>query len=194
MPDVTMIGKVIIGQNAVIQPGVTLGSREDGTLAIGANAIIRSGTVIYSDVTIGDNLKTGHNALIRENTLIGDDTLVGTNVVIDGNVTIGSNVSLQTNAYVTSFTAIEDKVFMGPCSVTTNDKYMLQGASLAGPTIKQGARIGANAVILPGVTIGENAIIGAGAVVTRDVPHGATVVGCPARGVNDNYTKERNQP
>ena len=41
--------------------------------------------------------------------------------------------------------------------------------------------IGGGAIILPGVTVGDEAIIGAGSVVTRDVPHGATVVGNPAR-------------
>ncbi len=181
MPEIIKTGQVIIAQGAVIQPGVTLGSRHDGRLLIGKNACIRSGTIIYSDVVIGDGFKTGHNVLIRENTTIGDNTLAGTNVVIDGRCTIGSNVSLQTNAYVTAYTTIEDNVFMGPCSVTTNDKYMQTGAQLAGATLKKGARIGANAVILPGVTIGENAVVGSGAVVTRNVEAGRTVAGNPAR-------------
>ncbi|MBN1369185.1 MAG: N-acetyltransferase [Dehalococcoidaceae bacterium] len=195
MPDITRVGKVIIGEDAVIQPGVTLGSRDNGTLTIGAGAVIRSGAVIYSDVVIGNNLKTGHNILIRENTRIGSDSLVGTNVVIDGNVNIGSRVSLQTNAYVTAYSVLEDNVFMGPCSVTTNDKYMQARAALKGVHIKKGARIGANAVILPGLIIGENAVVGAGAVVTRDVAAGATVVGCPARTADPNTGKgEGKQP
>ena len=51
---------------------------------IGKNPLIRSNTVIYNDVTIGDNLRTGHNVLIREKTTIGDDVLIGTNTVIEG--------------------------------------------------------------------------------------------------------------
>jgi len=47
--------------------------------------------------------------------------------------------------------------------------------------IKKGARIGANAVILPGVVVGEGAVVGAGSVVTRDVGDGETVAGNPAR-------------
>jgi len=155
MPDIVKTGQVIIGKGSVIQPGVILGSREDGRLVIGNNACIRSGTIIYSDVIIGDNFKTGHNVLILENTAIGNNTLAGTNVVIDGHCTIGSNVSLQTNAYVTAHTQVEDNVFMGPCSVTTNDKYMCSGAELKGATLRKGARIGANAVILPGIIVGE---------------------------------------
>ena len=43
--------------------------------------------------------------------------------------------------------------------------------------------IGGGAIILPGITIGDDAVIGAGSVVTRDVAHGATVVGNPARRI-----------
>ncbi len=52
---------------------------------------------------------------------------------------------------------------------------------LVGPTIRRGARIGANATILPEIEVGEDAVVGAGAVVTRDVAPGDVVVGNPAR-------------
>ena len=58
---------------------------------------------------------------------------------------------------------------IGPWVVTTNDKYMVVGAKLVGPIIKNGASIGANSTILPGVVIGEGAVIGSGSVVTKDV-------------------------
>jgi acetyltransferase-like isoleucine patch superfamily enzyme len=126
-------------------------------------------------------LRTGHGVLIRENSEIGDNVLIGTNSVIDGNCKLGNNISVQTGAYITRHTTIEDDVFIGPRVVTTNDKYMVYGAKLIGPTIKKGAKIGANAIILPGVVIGEGAIVGSGSVVTKDVPAGATVAGNPAR-------------
>ena len=174
-------GRVTIGEGATVQENVTLGSAEDGVLTIGMNSIIRSGTVIYSAVQIGDNFRTGHNVLIRENTRIGDNVLVGTNSVVDGDCQIGSKVSIQTGVYVTRYTTIEDGVFLGPCCVTTNDKYMKYGAVLKGPVIKRGVRIGANSTIMPGITVGENAVVGAGAVVTRDVKPNAIVAGVPAR-------------
>jgi len=178
---VVMHGQVHIGAGSVVDDGVVLGHRDDGRLTIGDNARIRSGTVIYSDVSIGRGLKTGHNVLIREESQIGDDVLVGTNTVVDGHCLIGNRVVMQTDVYVTAFTTVEDGVFLGPCSVTTNDKYMEYGAKLSGPTIKREARVGANATILPGITIGEKAVVGSGAVVTKDVPDGAVVVGNPAR-------------
>jgi acetyltransferase-like isoleucine patch superfamily enzyme len=179
--NVSKLGNVILGVNCLIQDNVTLGNSESGLLFIGDNALIRSGSIIYSNVKIGNGLKTGHNVLVRENSKIGHNVLIGTNSVLDGNCSIGNNVSVQTDAYITAYTTIEDDVFIGPRAVTTNDKYMYYGAKLIGPTIKRGARIGANSTILPGVVIGEGAVVGAGAVVTRDVPAGATVVGNPAR-------------
>ncbi len=184
MPDgVVRRGKIILGENAVIDHNVTLGHRDDGVLVIGDNARIRSGTVIYSDVKIGANFRTGHNVLIRENTEIGDHVLVGTNSVLDGTCKIGNDVSIQTNVYVTINTTLEDSVFMGPNSVTTNDKYMLAGARLVGPTVKKGARIGANATILPGITVGEGAVIGSGTVVTKNVPPNSVIAGNPGREI-----------
>ena len=176
-------GEVSLGKGSVVEDNVILGHREDGVVNIGDNCLIRSGTVVYSDVKIGRNFKTGHNVLIREQVEIGDDVLVGTNSVVDGNCRIGNNVSVQTNAYITAYTVIEDDVFIGPCSVTSNDKYMRVGAELKGSIIKKGARIGANSTILPGIVIGEGAVVGAGAVVTKNVKSGSTVIGNPAKGI-----------
>lgn len=45
--------------------------------------------------------------------------------------------------------------------------------------------IGTKAAILEGRKVGNNAIVGGGAIVTKDVPDGITVVGIPARNIND---------
>jgi acetyltransferase-like isoleucine patch superfamily enzyme len=87
---------------------------------------------------------------------------------------------MQTGAYITAFTTVEDNVFIGPWVVTANDKYMVPRAKLMGPTIKKGARIGANSTILPGVVIGEGAVEGSGSVVTKEVAP-VNIVGNPAR-------------
>jgi len=185
-----LYGKVRIGEGSTIQDNVILGSAEEGELSIGKASIIRSGAVIYSGVKIGNNFRSGHNILIRENSEIGDNVLVGTNSVIDGDCKIRSNVSIQTGVYITRYTTIEDNVFLGPCCVMTNDKYMKYGAVLKGPVIKQGASIGANSTIMPGITIGEGAIVAAGSVVTKDVPPYKVVMGVPARVVKDAPTEE----
>jgi len=178
----------IIGEGTQIFEPVTIGfpSRENigktgfpGS-TIGRHSVIRSGTIIYCDVIIGDTFQSGHNTLIREKTRIGDRTAIGSATVIDGNTIIGNGVSLQSMVYIPTNTTIGDSVFIGPNAVLTNDRYPPSG-SLEGPVIKTGAAIGANATILPGVCIGEGAFVAAGSVVTRDVPDHMMAIGTPAR-------------
>ena len=49
------------------------------------------------------------------------------------------------------------------------------------PTIEDNVSIGAGAKVIGGLTVGEGARIGANAVVVRSIPAGATAVGVPAR-------------
>lgn len=138
---------------------------------LGKNALIRSNSIIYNDVKIGDNFKTGHGVTIREHSTIGNNVLIGTNTVIEGYCSIGNNVSIQSNVYIPSNTIIEDYVFIGPCACFTNDKYPIRvDFDLKGPVIKRGASVGANSTFLSNVEIGEGAMIAAGAIVTMDVP------------------------
>lgn len=175
------IRDVVRGEDCTIEDATVGYGEFDEPTRIGDDATVRAGSIIYGDVTIGDDFATGHDVLVREGTTIGDDVLVGTKTVIDGQTTIGSHVSLQTNVYVPTQTTIGSNVFVGPGAVLTNDQYPVRtDDGLEGPTIEDGASIGANATLLPGVTIGENAFVAAGAVVTEDVPADSMAVGSPA--------------
>ncbi len=175
---------VAIGKNADIDSDVSLGyGAPPGTerTRIGADARIRSGTIIYDQVRIGDGLQTGHRAVIREDTTLGDDVLVGTDVVIDGATDVGSHVSLQTGSYVPRETTIGNRVFVGPHAVLTNDPYPVRrDVDLDGPDLADNVTIGANATVLPDVRVGENAFVAAGAIVPADVPPDTLAVGAPA--------------
>ena len=176
------MSEFVSGADCTVDEGATVGYGEfDEPTRVGDGATIRAGSIVYGDVTIGDELTTGHDVLIREGTTMGDDVLVGTKTVIDGQTTIGSHVSLQTNVYIPTETTIGDNVFIGPSAALTNDEYPIRtDTGLEGPTIEDGASVGANATLLPGVTVGENAFVAAGAVVTEDVPPGTLAVGTPA--------------
>ncbi|MFY9749029.1 MAG: acyltransferase [Methanoregula sp.] len=159
-----------------------MGKTEFTGTTIGKDAVLRSGTLIYCDVTIGDWFQTGHNVIIREKTRIGNHVSVGTGVIIEGNTRIGDNVNLQSMVYIPTNTSLGDRVFIGPNAVLTNDRYPPSGiGGLVGPVIERGAAIGANATILPGIHIGEGALVAAAAVVTRDVPAHMLAVGAPAK-------------
>ncbi|OVE85979.1 acyltransferase [Natronolimnobius baerhuensis] len=174
--------QVVRGEDCAIDDEATVGYGEfDEPTRLGDEATIRAGAIVYGNVTVGDEFTTGHDVLVRENTTIGDDVLVGTKTVIDGETTIGSHVSLQTNVYIPTNTTIGDNVFIGPSAALTNDEYPVRTDNgLEGPTLEDGASIGANATLLPGVTIGENAFVAAGSVVTDDVPANSLAVGTPA--------------
>lgn len=166
--------------------GVPPRGAAEGELAttIGDRSVIRSHTVIYAGNVIGRNFQTGNKVNIRELNEIGDDVSIGTLSVVEHHVTIANHVRIHTQAFVPEFSVLEEGCWLGPNVVLTNAKYPLSPGvkdQLAGPVIKRGAKIGANATILPGVIIGEDALVGAGSVVVRDVPAGAVVAGNPAR-------------
>ena len=160
---------------------VTPGSATQPT-TIGNSCIVRSGTVLYAGVQLGNNVRVGHNALLRESLTIGDNTIVGSGVIIDGHTSIGPKVSIQSGVYIPLNTTIEDHVFLGPRCILTNDKYVMRSPyELKGPTVRHGASVGAGAILMPGIEVGEEAVVGAGAVVTKNVAPKTIVLGVPAK-------------
>ncbi|PSP90533.1 N-acetyltransferase [Halobacteriales archaeon QS_4_69_34] len=173
------------GANCRIDADATVGYAPDPDAeptTLGDDARIRSGTIVYAGVEIGDGFATGHGALVREECVLGDDVLLGTQVVLDGSCTVGSHVSLQTGTYLPANSTVGDRVFVGPRATCTNDPHPVRRESdLAGPTLEDDASIGANATLLPGIAVGEGAFVAAGAVVTDDVPTETLAIGTPAR-------------
>lgn len=85
-------------------------------------------------------------------------------------------------------------VVIGETAEIGDDVVLYQGVVLGGATMEKRKRhptvadrviIGAGAIALGAITIGPDARIGAGSVVTKPVPPGATVVGVPARVVQE---------
>ncbi len=82
-------------------------------------------------------------------------------------------------------------IVMGETVEIGDDCTIYQGVTLGGtslgrgakrhPTLERGVIISAGAKVLGGFTVGEGARIGANAVVLKPVPAGATAVGIPAR-------------
>ncbi len=163
-----------------------------GDVILGKNSKIRSGSVIYQSVRIGDNFESGHHVVIREDVRIGDGVWVWSNTIVDYSCVIGDRVRIHANSYVAQCTVIEDDVFIAPGVIFANDKYPVS-TYLEGPHVKKGARIGVNVTILPGVVIGEEAFVGAGSVVTKNVPARTVVIGNPAHaaGTIDSINTKR---
>ena len=114
---------------------------------------------------------------------IGKNCKIDAFVYIEEGVVIGNNCKVRPLVFIPTGVTIEDDVLVGPNVTFTNDMYpKVKGDwQLLKTSIKQGAAIGANSVVLPGVTIGKNALVGAGSVVTRDVPENGIMAGNPAK-------------
>ena len=137
---------------------------------------------------IGEGTKIWQFCVILKDAVIGDNCNICSHCFIENDVNIGNNVTLKCGVQIWNGITIEDDVFIGANVSFTNDKYPKSGNKnfkLLRTTIKKGASIGAGAVILPGITIGQNAVIGAGAVVTKNVLNNTTVIGNPAKEINN---------
>src|SRR5437868_424920 len=142
--------------------------------------------------TLGSGTKVWHQAQVREGSVLGRNCILGKGAYIDFDVHIGDNVKIQNRASIYHGVTLEDGVFVGPHAVFTNDKLPRavnpdgslksdEDWELGRILVKEGASIGAGAIIVTGVTIGRWAMIGSGAVVTKDVPDYGLVYGNPAR-------------
>ncbi len=64
-----------LGNNALVDDGVVHGYRYPGDsrpLVIGDHAVIRSGTIVYANTTIGHRFQCGRHVLIRAEVTIGN--------------------------------------------------------------------------------------------------------------------------
>ena len=149
---------------------------------------------VDDSAVLGVGTSVWHLAQIRENARLGRDCIVGRGAYVGPGVIIGDNVKLQNYALVYEPARLEDNVFIGPAAVLTNDMYPRsvdvsgklkrpEDWDALGVVVREGASLGARAVVIAGCSIGRWALVAAGAVVTRDVPGFALVAGMPARRI-----------
>jgi acetyltransferase-like isoleucine patch superfamily enzyme len=184
----------VVGKQPTLGPRSTARRDELPPLELGAGTVVSTGAILFAGTMIGERAIIGDQACVRERCTIGDDVVVGRGALVENDTTVGSLSKIQADAYVTAYSTLEDRVFIAPRVITTNDNFMgrteRRHALRKGPTIRRGARVGAGAVLCPAVEIGEEAFVGAGAVVVADVPPRVVVVGNPARVLRDVPTEE----
>jgi len=132
---------------------------------------IGSGTRIWAFAHVMKGAQLGANCNVGEHCYIESGVVVGNDVVIKNGVALWEGVM------------IEDRAFLGPNCVFTNDIYPRSKVvnDRVQTVVREGASIGANATLLCGIEIGCYSLIGAGSVVTKSVPNFALVAGNPAR-------------
>ena len=134
---------------------------------------------------------------------------VGKDVFINQPLTlaVGSTVSIGDGTYINSGLVLIDdyRITIGKgCLLGTgvtlcttghpiDPEERAKGCMYSFPiTVKDGAWIGASAIVLPGITIGRYAVVGAGSVVTKDIPDYVVAAGNPCRVIReiDEHDKE----
>lgn len=179
--DGAVVGKRPLRSAAMaIEPGKNL-----DPLTIGNGATIGTGAIVFRGSSIGADTLIGDLASVRENTAIGTDVVVGRGTAVENKVRIGDRCKVEAGCFICAFSEISDDCFVAPEVTFTNDNFLgrteARKAQFKGPTLRTGARIGANATILPGRTLHPDALAAAGAVVTRDLPAREIHAGVPAR-------------
>jgi acetyltransferase-like isoleucine patch superfamily enzyme len=176
-----------IGEGTLIEPDVCVGYRYHpacGPARIGANGILRKGTVIYGDVKIGDYFQSGHYTIIRAKVRLGNYCTVCHHSTLEGLIRFGDGVRIMSHVYIPSRTWFGNHVFVGPGVTFLNDRMPGRVDDMETPrgaTIEDDVMIGGGCTIMAGIIIGERSFIAAGAVVTKDVPPRSFVAGVPGK-------------
>ena len=157
---------------SIIDPGSTFISFG---VKIGHDTIIYPFTVIERGVKIGRCCSVGPFAHLRQGTELKDGVVAGNFSEIVRS-RLGASVLAKHFCYLGD-SRIGPKANIGAGTVTAN----FDGRKKSVTTIKEGAAIGSDTVLVAPVKVGQNAITGAGSAVIRDVPDNATAVGVPAR-------------
>ncbi|HEY0941534.1 MAG TPA: gamma carbonic anhydrase family protein [Steroidobacter sp.] len=107
-PGASVIGRVVLSENASIWFGATIRGDND-TITIGRNSNVQEGAVLHTDpgipLTVGENVTVGHQAMLHGCT-IGDGSLIGIQAVILNGAVIGKSCLVGAGAVIT-----ERKVF-----------------------------------------------------------------------------------
>ena len=107
-PNATLIGKIILAENATVWFGATLRG-DNETISIGANSNVQDCTVMHTDMgfplSIGVHVSIGHQAMLHGCT-VGEGSLIGIQSIVLNGAIIGKGCLVGAGSLVT-----ERKVF-----------------------------------------------------------------------------------
>jgi acetyltransferase-like isoleucine patch superfamily enzyme len=221
-PDTVLGDNVVIGNNVTVYPKVSIGDGcriLDGTVIgrlpiptggttlplpteyspvrIGPGCVIGCNSVIYTDVTLGEEVLIGDLAAVREGNVLEDMVVIGQHTTVHHHGHIGKRSRISYLCIVGGI--IDEDVFVGPGLNAADDnnvylsRFGLQEPKIAPFTCRRFAVIGTGVTMLPCVEVGEGALVASGAVVTKDVPAWTMVAGMPARPFREIPAEWREQ-
>ncbi len=180
----------------------------DVQVRIGPGTVLLPNTHLGGETVIGDDCRIGPNSILR-NAQLAEGCLVEASVVdravLEAGVDVGPFARLRPGArlgpgvHVGNFGEIKDSTlaagvkvghfsYLGDATIGENVNIgagtitcNYDGKRKNATTIKEGAFIGSDTMLVAPITIGVGARTGAGAVVTKDVPDHTLAAGVPAR-------------
>lgn len=166
-PYTILSGVTDIGTGCEIGPGARLSDAK-----IGSGVSVRDSHIVASEV--GDNCKIGPFANLRPGTVLGTNVKVGDFVELK-NATLGDGVSAGHLAYLGD-AEVGPRTNIGAGTITCNyDPFLTPAKNLT--QIGAGAFIGTHSTLVAPVTIGDGAYTAAGSTITEDVPADALALG-----------------
>jgi len=139
---------------------------------------------LVESTEIGPGTRVWAWAHVMAGARVGADCNIGEHCFIERGAVLGDRVTVKCGVSLYDGLVLEDGVFVGPDVTFANDPRPRSGRHLAEyprTRVREGASLGAGAILLPGVTVGRFAMVGAGALVARDLPDFALAYGSPAR-------------
>lgn len=169
------------------------GGRVDGLSVLGPVAAVRTMTHVQVVVCTGHpGNYTSRKRIVDALALTPDRfaTVVHPAAILPRSVALGPGSVVLATAVATTAVRLGAHVAVMPGVVFTHDDVVGDyatfgaGARLAGRVqVREGAYLGAGALIREDRTIGAWSLVGMGSIVTRDVPPGEVWAGVPARRV-----------
>ncbi|MFH1141103.1 MAG: bifunctional UDP-N-acetylglucosamine diphosphorylase/glucosamine-1-phosphate N-acetyltransferase GlmU, partial [Chloroflexota bacterium] len=167
-PNTTLAGRTRVGERCALGPGSMIhdsvigdgckiiasmleGAHLDASVDVGPFSHLRPGTVVESEVHIG-NYAEVKNSRVGRGTKMGHFSYVG-------DADVGQDVNIGAGAITCNF----------------------DGVNKNRTVIGDNAFIGSDTMLVAPIHIGARSSTGAGSVVTRDVPPDSVAVGAPAR-------------
>ncbi|MGD1886611.1 MAG: acyltransferase [Cohaesibacteraceae bacterium] len=159
-------GRVTIGDHVVVERGAELHATGGGLIEVGSRSKIKGSCYLKC---YGGRITIGHRSTIGEFSLIAGH----------GGVDIGDYCMLAPYVMLNAASHILDG----------NEPYRFQGEKTEGIKLHNNVWLGARTTVLDGVTIGESVVVGAHSLVNRDLAKKSTVVGSPARPIQNGGRK-----
>lgn len=168
-PNCWLSGQISIGHGNTIGPGTTL----KGSVVTGDGTTIRQSWV--EDSVLGHRVSIGPFAHLRGHSVIGNAVRIG-NFVEVKHTHIADNTNAAHLSYLGDARLGRD-VNIGAGTITANYDPIRQAKNLT--ELRDGVKVGCNAVLVAPLTVHENAVVAAGSVITDDVPAGDLAIARP---------------